>query len=158
MGVKSMLEKLLGFDNIPRKQKPFTNFVKNSLKIWDDKKIAEIWDVISIANSVPNASNSEAHNTQKDAEPPSEPPPPPLPSMSRKRKCCGWKQALDDELQSVGGKLSWTKLRDALVARRNEAEDDTIDMTAEEIGYQVLANIPESYLSKDDDVVRLLGA
>merc|ERR1712048_1295655 len=103
--VRSMLEKLLGFDNIPRKQKPFTNFVKNSLKIWDDKKIAEIWDVISIANSVPNASNSEAHNTQKDAEPPSEPPPPPLPSMSRKRKCCGWKQALDDELQSVGGKL-----------------------------------------------------
>ena len=34
----------IGFDNIPRKQKPFGNFVKNSLKIWDDKKINEIWD------------------------------------------------------------------------------------------------------------------
>merc|ERR1712048_173847 len=67
--VRSMLEKLLGFDNIPRKQKPFTNFVKNSLKIWDDKKIVEIWDVINIASSAPDASNSEAKNTQEDAEP-----------------------------------------------------------------------------------------
>merc|ERR1711953_282185 len=64
--IKSMLEKLLGFDNIPRKQKPFTNFVKISLKIWGDKKISEIWDVISVANRAPNVSNSEAKNTQKD--------------------------------------------------------------------------------------------
>merc|ERR1712048_1078199 len=66
---KLMLEKLLGFDNIPRKQKPFTNFVKNSLKVWDDKKIGEIWDVISAANSAPKAVTPETTSAPKDAEP-----------------------------------------------------------------------------------------
>merc|ERR1719181_2615491 len=41
---RSLLQKLLGFSNIPRKQKPFGNFVKNSLKIWDERKIGNMWE------------------------------------------------------------------------------------------------------------------
>ena len=52
-GIKALLEKLLGFTNIPRKQKPFGNFVKNSLKIWDEKKINDMWSVIFVANQKP---------------------------------------------------------------------------------------------------------
>merc|ERR1712151_1433722 len=95
----------------------------NSLKIWDDKKISEIWDVISAANSAPKVVTTEASApkavttetscAQADAEPQ---------SPCKKRKWCGWKQALDDELRSVGGKQQWKKLRDALVARRSEAD------------------------------------
>jgi len=57
---KSLLQRLLGFDNIPRKQKPFGNFVKNSLKLWNDKQIADMWAVIEVVNAAAKASADKA--------------------------------------------------------------------------------------------------
>merc|ERR1712185_833810 len=105
--IKSMLEKLLGFDNIPRKQKPFTNFVKNSLKMWDNAKINELWEVISAATAAPKPSPAE---------------PAKAPAAS-KRKWQGWKSALDDELREAGGALPWKRLRDSLVVRYREGNN-----------------------------------
>mmetsp|Transcript_88760 Transcript_88760/g.248374 ORF Transcript_88760/g.248374 Transcript_88760/m.248374 type:complete len:302 (+) Transcript_88760:71-976(+) len=66
---RSNMEKLLGFTNIPRKQKPFANFVKNSCKIWDERKIGEMWDVIAAANAKPAApATTEAPKAEQPAE------------------------------------------------------------------------------------------
>jgi len=138
---KMLLEKLLGFDNIPRKQKPFGNFVKNSLKIWDDRKIGEIWEVISAATKKPEAPK------------PQEKKPEAAPAKAEVR-WAGWKRALDSELRTSGGELPWKRLRDALVTRYHESSEPN-GKAEEELGLQALAAIPEGYLSQKDDLVRL---
>lgn len=62
------------------------------------------------------------------------------------------KTFLDEELAAVGGALPWGKLRDALVTRTRGQRGATSD---EQLGLRALANIPEAYLSKSDDLVRL---
>jgi len=143
--IKASLQKLLGFSNIPRKQKPFTNFVKNSLNMWhDEKKIAELWNIISAAN----------------AKKPEEPKPTavmaclPCPPAAEKWT---WKRALDEELKSAGGELPWKRLRDAVVAKAREA-GEVNGAPAEKLRDTALAAIPDAYLSKTDEFVRLPSA
>jgi len=142
---KGLLEKLLGFDNIPRKQKPFGNFVKNSLKIWDERKIAEIWEVISAATAK-KPQEQKAPEVAKEA--------PPAETAVR---WIGWKRALDDELKDAGGELPWKRLRDGVV-KRYHASSEPNGIAEEELGMQALAAIPEAYLSQKDELVRLPGA
>mmetsp|Transcript_116910 Transcript_116910/g.342359 ORF Transcript_116910/g.342359 Transcript_116910/m.342359 type:complete len:246 (+) Transcript_116910:95-832(+) len=144
---KQLLRKLLGFSNIPRKQKPFANFVKNSLKIWDDGKINELWAAIAAAIAPP----------KKAAEPAKEAPaaaPAKAPEGPKAGRWAGWKRALDEELDQAGGSLPWKKLRDVL-ATRCLAEGGAGDASAEHLGHQALAAIPEAYLSEEDSLVRL---
>jgi len=129
--VKANLEKLLGFDNIPRKQKPFGNFVKNSLKLWDERAITAIWDVIHAANEA----------AKKQAPP----------------KWAGFKRALDDTLSSADGKtLPWKRLRDAVaeLAKAGGASEAK-GVSDDDLQRKVLVTIPENYLSKEDNMVRL---
>lgn len=142
--IKGLLEKLLSFDNIPRKQKPFANFVKNSLKLWDDRKIAEIWTVINSANE----------KMKKPAASPEEPPLKKVSDNNDAKAWAGWKRTLDDELKAAGGELPWKKLRDSLVKRYHESSAPN-GMSEEQLGHEALAAIPAVYLSKEDDLVRL---
>eukprot|EP00444_Apocalathium_aciculiferum_P009151 CAMPEP_0183385216 /NCGR_PEP_ID=MMETSP0370-20130417/1241_1 /TAXON_ID=268820 /ORGANISM="Peridinium aciculiferum, Strain PAER-2" /LENGTH=263 /DNA_ID=CAMNT_0025563163 /DNA_START=96 /DNA_END=882 /DNA_ORIENTATION=+ len=143
---KALLEKLLGFSNIPRKQKPFANFVKNSLKIWDDRKIGEMWDVIFQANAKPApaaaAAGGAAAKDGKDS------------GAKIGNKWAGWKRALDEELESSSGELSWQKLRVGLVAKYR-ASGEANGAANETIECMVMAEIPEEYLSRKDGLVRL---
>lgn len=148
--IKGLLEKLLGFSNIPRKQKPFGNFVKNSLKIWNDKQINEMWEVIQSANAAakapPPATTPPAAGAAGGA------------GVAKTEQCwAGWKRALDDELEAAGGSMPWKRLRDALAAcakKNGQANGDGEDA----LGYQALASIPEEYLSNKDELVRLPSA
>lgn len=144
---KMLLEKLLGFDNIPRKQKPFANFVKNSLKIWDDRKITEIWDVISAATKKPEAQKPAAApaSAAKDAAP-----------AKAAVRWAGWKRSLDVELKAAGGELPWKRLRETLVARYHESSEEN-GLPEEQLGHQALAAIPEGYLNQKDELVRIPG-
>lgn len=159
--VKKLMENLIGFDNIPRKQRPFANFVKNSLKLWDETLIGKLWDVINVANAPP----------PKDAVPAAAATAVPAAATSKatgagggdaaskspakgSREWAGWKRALDDELKSAGGEMPWKRLRDALVACRLECGGTNGD-GKEALGNEALASIPDSYLSKRDELVRL---
>lgn len=155
--VRGLMTKLLGFDNIPRKQKPFGNFVKNSLKLWDDKKIASMWDVVQQAGNAAKAAADKAKAAEAEAK---------AKGADEKKagdekenakdnaKWAGWKRALDDELKTAGGELTWKKLKQALVKQyissgvNGESNEDVL-------GVQALAAIPEAYLSKKDELVRL---
>jgi len=179
---KGLLEKLLGFNNIPRKQKPFGNFVKNSVKIWDEKKIGEMWEVISSANKSganaaadakgPNGANATAGAKGPDdaaataaAKPAAAAAAVAGPKAEAVGVCgiCapswrGWKRALDEELQSApGNELPWKRLRDALVQRYCSEHVAKGENGNENIGleFAALACIPEAYLSKSDGLVRL---
>mmetsp|Transcript_74988 Transcript_74988/g.208486 ORF Transcript_74988/g.208486 Transcript_74988/m.208486 type:complete len:240 (+) Transcript_74988:82-801(+) len=140
--LKSLLEKLLGFDNIPRKQKPFANFVKNSLKLWDERKIAEIWEVINVANAAPPKQEAAPQSDAKAVARPSD----------EKASSDGWKRALDDELRAAGGEMPWKRLRDAMVTRHCGLCEP--NGNRELLGELALASIPDSYLSKKDGLVR----
>eukprot|EP00747_Dinoflagellata_sp_TGD_P162228 gnl/TRDRNA2_/TRDRNA2_179599_c0_seq1.p1 gnl/TRDRNA2_/TRDRNA2_179599_c0~~gnl/TRDRNA2_/TRDRNA2_179599_c0_seq1.p1 ORF type:complete len:262 (-),score=71.19 gnl/TRDRNA2_/TRDRNA2_179599_c0_seq1:102-845(-) len=149
--LKVLLEKLAGFDNIPRKQKPFTNFVKNSLKIWDEKKINEIWEVLNVktATTQPAANGGSAAPVGNEKADKVLPGPP--------ERWTGWKRALDAELTDAGGELPWKKIRDVLVDRyRNEgAPKGAAEYMEDALGWHALASIPEGYLSEKDELVRL---
>lgn len=132
--IKGLCERLQGFDNIPRKQKPFTNFVKNSLKLWDEKKIGAIWEVISKAGKKPEASSTETPKAPEKWE--------------------GWKRALDTELLVAGGEMPWKKLRENVIERYHNLNKNN-GVAEEKLQLQALTNIPEEYLSKEDDLVRL---
>jgi len=69
----------------------------------------------------------------------------------------GWKRALDDELVQAGGHMPWSKVRKVLVNRFKQAEPDTTE-TEEHLGLLALSSIPERYLSKVDEFVRLPAA
>lgn len=153
--IKGLLKNLLGFSNIPRKQRPFGNFVKNSLRIWNDNQINEMWDVIAVAiakPAAPPAAAAEAAkatngNAAEKAEKPEKP---------AKRKWPGWKEAVDEELdEAEDGSLEWQDLRDKLVKRYRAEAEQVNGATKDELNNLALADIPESYLSKEDALVRL---
>lgn len=145
--LKGLLQRLLGFDNIPRKQKPFANFVKNSLKIWNDKQIGEMWSVIAEANAAPKAGGAAA--TAAPAQQAG--------GGDAKPKWGGWKRVLDEELRAAGGELEWKRLRTALVSR-HRSSGEAFEGSDEDLGCAALASIPDAYLSKSDALVRLPGA
>lgn len=142
---KALLEKLMGFSNIPRKQKPFGNFVKNSLKIWDDKRIGDMWQVIAAANAKPAAPAPAPKATEPEAEPEAE--------TQQPKKWAGWKRALDSELADAGGSMPWKKLQTALVKRYVDSGEKVDDKGVLEV--QALASIPDDYLSTADELVRM---
>jgi len=140
--LRGNLEKLLEFDNIPRKQKPFGNFVKNSLKLWDERRISEIWDVIAAANAPAKPAPAAAA--------------PAAAAKPEEKKWAGWKRALDDELKDAGGELSWRKVQETLVKRHKAAgQVNGKKTTDEQLALEALASIPETYLSRKDELVRL---
>lgn len=141
--IKGYLEKLIGFNNIPRKQRPFENFVKNSLKIWDSRIIGDIWKVISAANVSAKA-------------PPAKPGPgvPDSTASQTSSQWAGWKRALDAELQEAGGPVKWQRLAESLVERCRKCGGAN-GTSEEELRWRALASIPEGYLSKQDEMVCL---
>ncbi|CAJ1438801.1 unnamed protein product, partial [Effrenium voratum] len=120
---RSLLQKLLGFDNIPRKEKAFYNFVKNSLKIWDDGKIGAMWKVVA-ANSKPAGQAQAKPNNGTNG--------------TSAKTWPGWKRAVEDELRE--GAMPWKRLCTRLVARYRDTGNKGSE---EELELQALSNIPE---------------
>mmetsp|Transcript_57794 Transcript_57794/g.135116 ORF Transcript_57794/g.135116 Transcript_57794/m.135116 type:complete len:248 (-) Transcript_57794:104-847(-) len=146
--VKAHLEKLLDYSNIPRKQKPFVNFVKNSLRIWREDEIHALWEVISAANAKPPVANGAATPKVETGNGSS-------PVEDKPQEWCGWKRALDAELTEAGGELDWMLLRDRLV-KRFRASSQANGEKDESVGDKALASIPKAYLSQQDEMVRLV--
>lgn len=70
------------------------------------------------------------------------------------RSSSNLRRVLDDELYAAGGEMPWKRARNLLV-EICRSEDNARNASEEELGWQILASIPESYLSKEDDFVRL---
>lgn len=151
---KSNMQKLLGFDNIPRKPKPFANFVKNSVKVWDQSKIDAMWAVIAAATgktpgggaggAAASAPGGDAAATATGAKT----------ADAAENGWAGWKRALDDELKAAGGSLPWKKLCTRLVTRYRGSGKANGER-GEDLDVQALACIPEGYCSEKSDIIKL---
>jgi cell growth-regulating nucleolar protein len=144
------LAKVLEFDNIPRKHKPFANFVKNSVRIWNDHRIQELWAIIEKAGekiktgpAPANAAQNKRKAEQNAAE-----------ESARKRKAAAsqakptnWRECIDSAL--AGGPLPWKRCRDISVKIYREH----VAKGGQEQYKQALANIPMEYCSSDSNLV-----
>lgn len=174
---RANLQKLMGFSNIPRKEKAFANFTSNSLRIWDQRRISNMWKVIEVAIKKPAPEASNAENTSSAAQANGKDNEKGFENGQLKvnnsgegsstkangkddkgtangqATWAGWKRALDEELEASGGQLKWRKLRDRMVAKC-EKNGGTNGEGKRELGWRALSSIPDEYLSKSDAFVR----
>ncbi|XP_064142151.1 cell growth-regulating nucleolar protein [Loxodonta africana] len=61
--VRELLEQISGFDNIPRKRAKFQNWMKNSLKIYNESILEQVWSIFS------EASRNEPASEGQDKQP-----------------------------------------------------------------------------------------
>eukprot|EP00933_Yihiella_yeosuensis_P065045 TRINITY_DN68644_c0_g1_i1.p1 TRINITY_DN68644_c0_g1~~TRINITY_DN68644_c0_g1_i1.p1 ORF type:complete len:214 (+),score=33.35 TRINITY_DN68644_c0_g1_i1:68-643(+) len=66
----------------------------------------------------------------------------------------GWRQAIDEELQSAGGSMPWSRLQKKLIRRYQKAMPRS-ELLADVIGLGALSNLQETHLSDSDNIVRL---
>lgn len=57
--VRDLLEQISGFDNIPRKKAKFQNWMKNSLKVYNESILEQVWNIFSEASSNEPASKGQ---------------------------------------------------------------------------------------------------
>lgn len=133
--MKYLVEKLAMYDNIPRKQKAFVNFVSNSLNLKREPQTAEkLWNIVSQAT----ANIAQARETG--------------PSMQTSKPWTSFKDETIDILRANGGSMNWKLLQANLCKRRRvtHPEEDPDRMR-----FDVLANIPIEFLSSTKPVVSL---
>jgi len=53
--LKSLLNRLSAYSNIPRKRKKFDNFCKNSVNVYDTKTLDQLWDLFNTKPAAPPA-------------------------------------------------------------------------------------------------------
>lgn len=175
---RANLQKLMGFSNIPRKEKAFGNFVINSLRIWDQRRISDMWKVIEVAIKKPpppEASNVEkassgAQANGKDTENGAENGQLKVSNSGEASSTkanskddnvaangqatwAGWKRTLDEELEASGGQVKWRRLRDRMVLKCEKSGGSNGE-GKRELGWRALSSIPDEYLSKSDAYVR----
>ncbi|XP_060044321.1 cell growth-regulating nucleolar protein isoform X2 [Erinaceus europaeus] len=63
--VRDLLVQISGFDNVPRKKAKFQNWMKNSLKIYNESVLEQVWAVFSEASS----SDQEPANNKRPEQP-----------------------------------------------------------------------------------------
>jgi cell growth-regulating nucleolar protein len=130
--LRYLVDRLQAYDNIPRKQKAFENFVANSLNLKrDPATVTKLWQIVEPCLKRSTGSDSTASKNAPVA----------------------WKSYRDETLDILnrsGGSLPW-KLLQANLAKRRKATHPNEDY--ETIRVNVLANIPSEYLSEKTNLV-----
>jgi len=172
--LKPYFTKLTEFTNVPRKPKPFKNFAKNSLKLWNDNILDQIWEVIEkVTKKAPQEEPKKADEGEKpktdatDSEAARK-----RPQIiedghdAKKRKINGsngssfdWAAAINAVLTDAPKRrMKWPELQEAVVLRFLLSQDAPKDDNRDLLNLQALAAVPMDYVSKEDDFVRLKAA
>lgn len=67
LSIRSSLEKLADYDNIPRNRKKFENFVKNSLRLYASNTVEELWNWIQSKSSFVSSDTPAADSSSVSA-------------------------------------------------------------------------------------------
>lgn len=128
--LQHMVDRLMQYDNIPRKQKAFENFVANSLNLKrDPSTVRQLWSIVE-----PCQTKGTSEKT-KDIPP-----------------WKGFNSETTDILERNGGSMVWKLLQANLAKRRKSTHPEE---EYEEIRLKVLANIPSEFLRSDTSLVSL---
>jgi len=131
--MKEYFIKLQNYTNIPRKKKPFSNFVANSLRMWNPKQVEELWAAIEAACPAPAPTPAPAATPAAPAEP-------------KKRTL---ESIIDEVLDAAGGQMKWRKLASSVQEQAPKellGEGDAED--------RIVAAIPTNYTNDADAFVR----
>lgn len=133
--LRYLVDKLSMYDNIPRKQKAFVNFVSNSLNLKREPQTAEkLWDIVSKAASSASASKEGTGSKQMH------------------KPWTSFKEETIDILRANGGSMNWKLLQANLCKRRRVTHPEE---NLEIMRFEVLANLPIEYLSSDRPLVSM---
>jgi len=175
--LKSHFTKLMEFNNVPRKPKPFKNFAKNSLKLWNDKVLDEMWAVIEEVTKKPPQEDPKKSPQEdpkkaeeqkdkkldaKDSEEAAKRAPETKDDGRKKRKMNGdsngfdWTATVEAVLSDAPKqKMKWSDLKEAVVLRYLLTHDAPKGDDGQELlGLQALAAVPIEYVSKEDAFIR----
>lgn len=125
--------RLKQYDNIPRKQKAFENFVANSLNLKRDPyTVSQLWELVSTclkrnSSSSPSPSSSVAPWTSYEEE-------------------------ATEILRRNGGSLPWKQYQSAMTKRRKTTHSNE---DYETIGLNVLVNTPAKYLNDKSNTISI---
>lgn len=129
--LKPLVDRLAQYDNIPRKQKAFENFVINSLNLkWDPVSVSKLWVLISSC-----CGKNRVSTTPTTAE-----------------EWTSYKEETHQILEKNGGSLQWKLLQSHLAKRRKTTHPTE---KFDDIRIAVLANIPSEYLADNSNMVSL---
>lgn len=138
--LRQFLGNLTGYGNVPRNEKKFINFVKNSLNVRSDKVTSELWAYLSAAQTAAQAaqdaelgdsaaavsgSSGVKRKKEEDAEPPAEKKRPKVPSDGVAGATVDWGRAISKALKAAPGRqMSLKALRKAAAALVSEQIED----------------------------------
>lgn len=66
--IRECLQKLSDYSNIPRKRAKFINFVKNSLKLYDQSLAEELWSIFEKANKNEEHANANTNTNTEETK------------------------------------------------------------------------------------------
>lgn len=130
--LRSLVDKLALYDNIPRKPKAFENFVANSLNLKRDPvTVKKLWAIVESCG-------------QRDT------------TLKRPNQLATPWTTYESEVASIltksGGEMPW-KLLQANLAKRRKATHPSEEY--ESIRLDVVANIPQRFLCTDTNLVKI---
>ena len=136
--ILNYLEKMSAYDNIPRKQKAFTNFVKNSCGVWDAKTAGEIFAVLE-----KYAGKDAAAGPKGGAN-----------AQNKRRRWAGWEAEISAEISEwkqeckCSGSATWKAFSAKLADRYQEQAKSGVvkKRPRTEVVDLVLSNIPDANL------------
>ena len=128
-----LVERLQQYDNIPRKQRAFENFVANSLNLKrEPATVSKLWQIVEPCLKKPIA-----------------------PTEANKQSPIPWKSYEEETVEILkrsGNSMPW-KLLQANLSKRRKGTHPAEDY--ESIRLNVLANIPEKFLSSSSNTVAI---
>ncbi|CAD7936161.1 unnamed protein product [Amoebophrya sp. A25] len=152
--VEKWMEKIVAFDNVPRKKAGFANFVKNSCRVSDEKAIAMMWGFVEQSN--PSNANQAGGNKDGAVANGANGGSTAAKSARPRGRWLGWEKEIDATLGDNGDAMEWAELAETLAERyEQQAKAGVVKKRKRDVlADLVLSNVPEKYLSKDCSKVR----
>ncbi|XP_027027705.1 cell growth-regulating nucleolar protein isoform X2 [Tachysurus fulvidraco] len=66
--LRSVLQQVATYDNVPRKKAKFQNWIKNSLKIYDSSLQDQVWEIFSSSESPDNGAEHPVHTSPPEQD------------------------------------------------------------------------------------------
>ncbi|KAF4676475.1 hypothetical protein FOL47_006113 [Perkinsus chesapeaki] len=136
--LRGYVDTLVGYDNIPRKEKAFNNFIKNSLKLHNPSEIRKLWELVQSAAPATPEGASKKRSAEEEA-------------------WGGWVEEIDRALKrrrTAEKSMPWKQLRDEVVTRYLKKAGKA-GSKREDMNDVMLSKIPKAYLSKSANKVSL---
>ncbi len=152
--VTTNLEKIVSFDNVPRKRNGFINFVKNSCRVNDTRAVESMWSYVEKAGNEGKEKPAGGDVSAKKSAALTQ-------TENKKRRWSGWEKEctlfVEAGEEGEGEGVHFEELAKTLSTRYAEqAKAGCVKKRkVDTLSTFVLSQIPENFLSDADSQVRV---